>query len=236
MLMRFLLTILALCGCALAAASSSPNANTAGTIYLIRHGEKKWVLGCLNAQGEERAANATEVLLALLMAEGTGETSALLRDAIAEAEAQGADEDVIKAARHQLNQPPPSLPPEDPREAATATLLATLDDGGLTRGRLMRAIAEAIEAGADEAAFPAARDATRGDVSADIVRARTTRSLEIAEAWMRGLVAALHWARWAAVSRATCSPPRRWSRWPAAFATQPVGPTRSSRVATPIPF
>ena len=56
---------------------------------------------------------------------------------------------------------------------------------------------EALAAGADEAAFPAARDATRGDVSADIVRARTTRSLEIAEAWMRGLVAALHWARWA---------------------------------------
>ena len=56
---------------------------------------------------------------------------------------------------------------------------------------------EALAAGADEAAFPATRDATLGDVSADVVRSRTTLSLETAEAWMRGLVAALHWARWA---------------------------------------
>ena len=57
---------------------------------------------------------------------------------------------------------------------------------------------EALAADADEAdVFSATRDATRGDVVADTARARTTLRLELAEAWMRGVVATLHWARWA---------------------------------------
>ena len=56
---------------------------------------------------------------------------------------------------------------------------------------------EALAADADEAVFSATWDATRSDVSADTARARTMLRLELAEAWMRGAVAALHWARWA---------------------------------------
>ena len=56
---------------------------------------------------------------------------------------------------------------------------------------------EALAADADEAVFSPTWDTTRGDVSADTARARTMLRLELAEAWMRGAAAALHWARWA---------------------------------------
>ena len=39
----------------------STEANSTYHIYIIRHGEKKWDLGCLNSQGEARAANLVNV-------------------------------------------------------------------------------------------------------------------------------------------------------------------------------
>ena len=35
--------------------------NGTRTIYIIRHGEKKWSLGCLNATGHARAVNLINV-------------------------------------------------------------------------------------------------------------------------------------------------------------------------------
>ena len=48
---RFLLYMCIIAACGMVDAAD----DDAGVIYIIRHGEKKWALGCLSTQGEERA-------------------------------------------------------------------------------------------------------------------------------------------------------------------------------------